>query len=265
MIESSSPSWEDLGEVMARSSPAGVKQLISRAEAAWERDEFSAALVGFREVLKVHPDFPDIRNRAGFCRAMLGDREGALDDFDHAIRIHPDYAEAHLNRALVLNDLGRFAEAREAFARARELDDRPGEGFPADLGNRIAEEHAKLGDLYLQADRPRSALEEYRKALDLRPEFVDIRSRLARVHAVLGELDEAVAELNRALEERPSFVAARIRLGAVLRRMGRTDEAVAEWRRCLEVNPRDRRARAYLISAGVKIEEVQVEGVDDVQ
>ncbi len=255
--------WEDLGELAPRGSPPGVKQLISRAEAAWERDEFSAALVGFREVLKVHPDFPDIRNRAGFCRAMLGDHEGALEDFDRALEVNPEYAEAHLNRALVLNDLGRYAEAREAFARARDLDDRPGEGFPADLGNRIAEEHAKLGDLYLQADRPRSALAEYRKALDLRPSFVDIRNRLARVHAVLGELDEAVAELNRILEERPSFIAARIRLGAVLRRMGRTDEAVAHWRRCLESDPADRRARAYLASAGVKIEEIEVGGKSD--
>ncbi len=233
-----------------------MKQRMARANAAFEQEDFAAALAEFREIILVHPDFPDVRNRAGFCRAMLGDAAGALEDFDHAVQVNPDYAEAHLNRALLLNELGRFGEAEEAFARARELDHRPGEPFGAELGNRIAVEHAKLGDLYLQADDAGSAVREYRKALELRPYFVDIRTRLAQAYLVLGDAEAAVTELEEALAEHPSFTSARVRLGVALRRMGRMDEAAAEWRTCLEVEPENWRARAYLESVGVRVEEV---------
>ncbi|HIF08316.1 MAG TPA: tetratricopeptide repeat protein, partial [Gemmatimonadetes bacterium] len=57
-------------------------------------------------MLEDHPNFADVRNRAGLCLAMMGDPESALEEFDAALEINDEYAEAHLNRAIVLNDLG---------------------------------------------------------------------------------------------------------------------------------------------------------------
>jgi tetratricopeptide (TPR) repeat protein len=159
---------------------------------------------------------------------------------------------------VILNELGRFDEAQSDFAQARELDKRPGDPFPSDLGNQLAVGHAKLGDLYLQAERADEAVEQYRKALEVRPSFVDIRSRLAQAYLMLGEPERAVDELNETLEMHPSFLAARIALGTALHRMERTEEAISEWRRCLEIDPGNRRARAYLTSVGIRIQEVAV-------
>ncbi len=229
--------------------PARVKHLISRAEAAFERDDYAAALLDLRRILADHPDFADVRNRTGFCRAMLGDAEGALQEFAHAIRLNPEYTEAHLNRALVLNDLTRFDEAREAFERAGELDVRKADPIPGELGNRIALGHADLGDLYVDAGRPSDAAEEYTKALEIRPGFVDIRSRLARALLAVGDAKGAVEELTEVLKQRPTYLEARLHLGTALRRMGRTRDAVSEWRRCLELEPGNQRAQAFLVSA----------------
>jgi len=239
-----------------------LKLHTARAHSAWERDDFASALADFESVLERHPDFPDIRNWAGLCRAMLGDPEGALAEFDHALRLNPGYVGAELNRALVLTELGRLDEASALFERLRELEAGTGDGLPADLGNRIATDHGALGDLYLEADRPESAVEEYRKALGLRPRFAGIRTRLAHAHVALGELDRALDELTLVLAERPSLLDARIRMGSVLMALERNEEAIGEWRQCLEIDPSDRRARAYLASAGVWIEEVQVPGAD---
>ncbi len=235
----------------------GVRQLISRAEAAFDQDEYAVALLDLRGVVAEHPDFADVRNQAGLCHAMLGDAEGALEEFGHAVRLNPDYAQAHLNRALVLNDLARFDEAREAFARATEVDSRPGDPLPAELGNRIATGHAGLGDLYMDAEQPAAAVEEYTKALEVRPAFVDIRSRLARALLAMGNVAQAVAELNHVLTGRPSYLDARLILGTALRRMGRTDEAILEWRKCLEMEPSSERALAFLASAGVPKTDVE--------
>ncbi len=228
--------------------PKHARAIVARGVSAWERDDFSAALETFLGVLAEHPYFADVHNKAGLCLAMLGRLEEALVHFEKAVTLNASYAEAHLNRAIVLNDLGRHDEAAMAFNRAGELDRRDSPVFPSEVGNRIAVTHAQLGDLYLVANHPERALEHYREALEVRPRFMDIRSKYAEALIELGELDKAKDELTLILDSRPSFVGARIRLGVVLHRLGKDTEAAKQWLKCLEDEPTDMRARAYLAS-----------------
>lgn len=231
-----------------------ARQVVARGVSAWERDDFESALETFEGVLKDFPQFADVQNKAGLCLAMLGRLEESLARFDAALKCNPSYAEAHLNRGIILNDLGRHEEAQVAFTKAGELDVRDSPVFPSEVGNRIAVSHAKLGDLYLVANHPAEAIAHYRAALDIRPRFMDIRSKFAETLIELGELEQAKDELQRILESRPSFVGARVRLGVVLHRLGEEDQAVAEWKQCLEDDPRDMRARAYLASVEVALD-----------
>ena len=99
---------------------------------------------------------------------MLDDLEGALAEFDAALALNDAYAEAHLNRGIVLNELGRNHEAVTAFERAGQLDTRDGT-IPSDVGNQLAVMHAKLGDLYLVANRPVEAAQQVRGRHQLAP------------------------------------------------------------------------------------------------
>ncbi|MEX0856295.1 MAG: tetratricopeptide repeat protein, partial [Gemmatimonadota bacterium] len=191
MIGQAAGEWTPGPSPGTEGSTFNLKHLINRASAAWDRDDYASALTDFEQVLTQHPDFPDVRNWAGLCRAMLGQPDDALLEFEYALRLNPHYAEAHLNRAVVLSELGRVDEAAETVNRIRELDAASDDPFPAELGNRIAVDHGKLGDLYMQARRPRDAVDEYRKALGVRPWFVDIRHRLALGLIALERLPEA--------------------------------------------------------------------------
>jgi len=232
-----------------------ARQDIARGISAWERDDFESALEAFRKVLQDFPQFADVQNKAGLCLAMLGRLEEALAHFDAALEQNTSYAEAHLNRGIVLKDLGRHDEAQEAFTRAGELDTRDSPIFPSDVGNRIAVTHAQLGDLYLVANHPENAIEHYRAALEIRPRFMDIRSKFAETLIELGHLKDAKDELVMILESRPTFVGARVRLGVVHHRLGDDGKAVEEWKRCLVDDPTDMRARAYLASVSLSFDE----------
>lgn len=223
-----------------------ARMVVARGVSAWERDDFAAALETFLGVLEEHPYFADVHNKAGLCLAMLGQLEEALVHFEVAVGQNPAYAEAHLNRGLVLKDLGRGDEAVAAFSRVDELHGRDTPVFPAEVGNRIAVTHAQLGDLYLVANHPERAIKEYQAALEIRPRFMDIRSKYAETLIELGDLARAQDELTLILESRPSFVGARIRLGVVLHRLGEDAQAVRQWEQCLQHDPTDMRARAYL-------------------
>jgi tetratricopeptide (TPR) repeat protein len=235
--------------------PRHARQIVARGLAAWERDDYATALEIFQGVLREYPGFADVQNKAGLCLAMLGRLEDALVHFDQALELNASYAEAHLNRGIVLKDLGRAAEAQEAFTRATEIDRRDSRAFPSEVGNRIAITHAQLGDLYLVANRPEEALVQYRAAIEIRPRFMDIRTKYAETLIELGSFEEARSELELILDSRPSFVGARIRLGVVLHRLGENELAVKEWEKCESEDPSDMRARAYLASVGVRLAE----------
>jgi tetratricopeptide (TPR) repeat protein len=154
--------------------------------------------------------------------------------------------EAHLNRAIVLNDLGRFGEAQEAFRRAWESEDRHGLPFPKSAAARLANLHAELGDLYREVGGRREAIAQYRAATGLRPDFLDLRNKLARALIETGDLTGAQVELEAVLRQNPDYADARVNLGLVHYRRGEEERAAREWRRCLQRNPDEPKARAFL-------------------
>jgi tetratricopeptide (TPR) repeat protein len=146
------------------------ERLIQRARESFERRDYVAALADLRDVISDHPHFADVRHLMGLCLSFLGQPDAALEQFDRALEANDRYIEAHLNRAIVLNEMGRYDEAREAFERAAECERQTGGRFSASESARLANAHAGVAELYLAASAPARAAEELRTALELGPE-----------------------------------------------------------------------------------------------
>jgi tetratricopeptide (TPR) repeat protein len=81
------------------------------------------------------------------------------------------------------------------------------------------------------------AIVQYRKALAVKPNYVDAHVNLGVALERRGRLDEAIAHYRQALAINPNFVNAYVNLGAALERQGRLDEAAAQCRKALEIAP----------------------------
>ncbi|HEX6589062.1 MAG TPA: tetratricopeptide repeat protein, partial [Longimicrobiales bacterium] len=128
-----------------------LDQLIERGRHAYERRDYVSALAYFRSVIDTNPRYPDIRHLTGLCLSFLGQTEDALREFEAACALNDTYVEAHLNRAITLNELGRYDDAREAFGRATDLEQGRSERFPAAVSAKLANAHLHVGDLYMAA------------------------------------------------------------------------------------------------------------------
>jgi tetratricopeptide (TPR) repeat protein len=223
-----------------------TRELIQRGRQSYERRDYVAALADFREVLDKSPRLADIRHLCGLCLSFLGQPDAALEEFDRALSINEGYVEAHLNRALILNELGRFDDAREAYERAGYFEYATAGRFPAAITARLANAHAEVGDLYQEAAAPMEAAVQYRRALEMRPRFHDIRNKLAQSLLQLGDLDTAIEQLRIALEGNPRYVPARLNLGLAFYRKGQADDAEREWEECRLQEPKNPQVRAYL-------------------
>lgn len=208
------------------------------------RDYRGAALL-LASAVESGQAYADTHHLLGLCYALLEWREQALHAFDAALRLNPRYVEAHLNRAIVLSDLGRDAEAADALARAQELGRPDDTGFPAVVANRLANMHAELGRAYREAGAYRAAAAQYESGLALRPAFADLRLELARTLLDGGQPEDAERELDLVLADHPDWLDAMLLRGLAAYLAGHLDQAKSVWERASERHPEEPRLETY--------------------
>ena len=219
---------------------------VARAKERLDAGDAYGAIHLLREVVATGKAFADAHHLLGLAYSLVGQREEALAEFDRALALNPRYVDAHLNRAVTLNDLGRSDEATAAFAAAQGLGAVDHTGFPAPVASQLANLHAELGEAYVEAGGMAQAILQFEAAAALRPEFLDLRYRLARLR--LGEGDAATARTDLAaiLEARPGYDAARASLGLACYLLGDREGARAAWEACRAKSPGDPKVVAYL-------------------
>jgi len=223
---------------------AETQNLFERADRLFERGDYAACMPLFERIVADHPDgYADAWGRLGLIHHGEGRVEEAVACYEKAIQVNPGYTEASLNLVVALNDLGRFEEAEQLFRDAAErLKDGEEGAALAALANR----HVRLGDDYVRLERLDDAMHEYRRALTLRPTYVDVICKVGSVLRRLDRLDDALRVLERAKELNGRYPEPYVQCGLIYFRKGFLDNAMTEWQAALELDPSRRDAEAFL-------------------
>lgn len=208
------------------------------------RDYHGAALL-LTSLTQEGPAFADALNLLGLSLAMVDRANDALGAFDQALRVNPRYVEAYLNRAVVLNQLGREGEAQSSMERAAELGAADESGYPVVVANKLANAHLSLGHDYRAAGSLDHAIEQYRRALELRPRFNDIRLALGRALVEHGRYQEAAAVLDEVLRVRPTWLDAMLLKGLAAYLQGDLEAAGTVWNDASSRHPEEPRLEIY--------------------
>ncbi len=169
----------------------------------------------------------------------------AIEHFQSAIREDSTYARAHVGLADCYNALGSVQvgalppmEARrrsvEAAAKALEID-------PA-----LAEAHSALGhDKHYNWDWA-AAEQEFKRAIELNPNYAHAHSFYAGYLMSRGRVEESLAASNRARELDPLSLSISAQRGFLLLNARRYDEAIEQLRRVIAVDPNHYQAYWFL-------------------
>jgi tetratricopeptide (TPR) repeat protein len=223
-----------------------LRQLLNLGKGFFEKRQFPEAERYLAQVVERSQSFADVYNMLGTIYHDQGQFARAQRAFEAALRINPAYTEASLNLAVIYNDMGKYQDARRVYdAALRRSSKTPGALDPFVKG-KIANMYAEIGDVLVASAHFDDAIVEYRRALDLCPNFVDLRLKLAAALRDSGDRESAIRELQGCVRTHPSFVPARVALGVALYGAGKTKLAEKAWREVLDLSPGNRVAEMYL-------------------
>uniref|UniRef100_Q02CU7 Tetratricopeptide TPR_2 repeat protein n=1 Tax=Solibacter usitatus (strain Ellin6076) TaxID=234267 RepID=Q02CU7_SOLUE len=157
-----------------------------------------------------------------------GRYEAAIAEYQEALRIRPDYAQARTDLGNALLKAG--GHGTEALAQYRAaVESMPGSPIP----------HNDLGNALVKAGRLQDAVAEYQAALAIKPEYAEARNNLGKALAgIPGRGGEAVGDYQAALRINPNLAEAHVNLGdALAQEPGRIADAMAEYQTALRINP----------------------------
>lgn len=214
------------------------------------QDEVALAVAGALQVRLLHrmpgavetgrPASGNLDAYAAYLRGtsyMNNDPGKAIEPFEEATRLDPDYAQAWswlgLQRTLhALNALEGEAE-RTAYAQARKDIDTALRLQP-DFG----QAHAIRANLLRTADHDwNGALAEFRVALSQVSDTDPTHGAVSLLLATLGRINEAIVERRKYIEGDPLAGFARVYLVELLASRGQLDEAEASLREATELDP----------------------------
>jgi len=192
------------------------------------------AIEHYQKALEINPDFAEAHNNLGTALLDQGRLEEASEHYHQVLDKNPAFAEAHNNLGIVLTKQGRTAEAIEEYRKAIELNP-----------NR-AEFYNNLGNLLATKGQTSEAIEQFQKALEVEPDNAKVRSNLANILTAQGRWDEAIEQYQQALKQMPDSIHAHNQLGLALQSRGRFAAAIAQFQKVLELDPKHVTARNNL-------------------
>ena len=168
------------------------------------------AIDRYETALRLRPDYPVAEDNLGNALARLGHFDEAAGHYLAAIRLDPAFANAHSNLGVALYQLGRVADATAQFRTALRLD-------PDD-----AEAHNNLGTALVRMGRVDEAISCYREAVRLSPDYASAHCNLGNALLRKGAIEEATRHYEEALRLQPDFPEARRMLDQVRAGLGGT-------------------------------------------
>jgi tetratricopeptide (TPR) repeat protein len=185
------------------------------------------AIAQFQTALQIDPDYAEAHYNLGLALKKAGRIPEAIAQYDDALRINPDYAEAHSNLGNALLNLpGRLPEALLHFQAALRV--KPD----------YADAHYNLGVALKMSGRIPEAIAQYETVLRINPDYAEARSNLGNIFFNLpGRLPEAISQYEAALRTKPNYADAHNNLGLAFAKQGNLPEAREQIEAALRIQP----------------------------
>ncbi|MFI5251689.1 MAG: protein kinase [Bacteroidota bacterium] len=207
---------KDPGYALAYAGLASTYAIFPEYSGLPAKDYLPKTEAAARKALELDPTLAEPHAALGLNRyAHQWDWKGAEQELKQAIELNPNYPTAHHWYSICLRQQGKFEESLAEIQRAQELD-------PLSLIINV-----NVAEVLLVMERYDLALEQFKKTLDLDPNFPGALQGLGIEYMLQGKYDEAISELQKIRQIMdPNNPFALGDLGYAYAKAGRKDDAI---------------------------------------
>ncbi len=141
---------------------------------------------------KTSPSSPQNHNNLGDLYTRQKNYQKAIEEFNKAIQLNPNYADAYHNLANTFLQSGQPEKAIASYQKSLEIN-------PT-----IWQSHLALGAIYFDQKDYQQAKSHILEAISIKPNNPDLYSNLGLIYLKIGDYEKAVSSLNKALEIDPN-------------------------------------------------------------
>jgi tetratricopeptide (TPR) repeat protein len=219
--------FESIFELQSRLASALTNALVVRVSAK-ERERMNAQPTTSPAALSAYWHGRALLER----RDVSGNLAAAIEAFDRAVALDPQFGLAHAARGEAL--WSRYLESRDG-ATARQA---VAAGTTAlALSPASPEVHYAVAVSLAGTGQADAAIQELQQALALRPTYEDARVQLGRLLARRGDIDRAIAEFRTITDARPDYAPPFTAMGLALLDAGRYEDAARAFERVAQLQP----------------------------
>ena len=177
-------------------------------------------------LLKVRPNDPEVLLLRSVYLAATEQPTAASAHLNNAGAQMSESCLAACVRAMLLRQTGDYSEALAACRKALRLDaEHP---YPWNVQGRV----------YWEMGRPTNAVESFRRALGLNPDFYPALANLGAVALAVGDSNSALQAYGRAIKIQPADASARFGLARAFNAAGDWSKAMDQLKEAIRINPR---------------------------
>ncbi len=225
-----------------------LSELMRKAKDAFHKNDLKSAGLFFNEIIEFDPNATEAYFYLANIYHMRGELGKAVRGFNRVLELDPHHTDASISLSVILNDIGKYEEAKAVFDKANQhvkLSPQQGLAEPH-VNKKFSLKHYETAEMYASYQRWDEALFEYNKATSLDPDNLEIRIKVAKLYSKKGFVSKAFEELKRLKTEHPHYIPARMALGLLYYGSGHIIEAQAEWQGVVAREPKHAEAQMYL-------------------
>jgi len=225
-------------------------ELLETARERFRDGDYRVAESILQQIISQVQDRPDAFNMLAAMAYDRGQFSKAIRLFQRALEIDPGHTDSSVGLSILLNDLGRYDEAKQVYENAQAQLANEGAKNNPYLNERLANKHIEIGELYFQSKNYAEAIKHFEQALPSlgrdRTRTLDVKMKIVECQHKNAGAQRAFEMLVEVIRENPDFVPARIKLGLLYYGAKMNIEAIEQWEFALSLDPRNQQAIKYL-------------------
>ena len=199
--------------------------LNNRGVARQDKGDLDGAIQDYNEAIRLKPDYAIAFLSRGTARRVKGDLDGAIQDDNQAIRLKPDDANSFGERGIARRAKGDVEGAVRDFSEAIRLK-------PNDARVFVYRGEARLAKSDIDG-----AIQDFNAAISLKSDYAESFSDRGVARQNKGDLDGAIQDYSQAIRFKPDYAIAFDSRGTARQLKGDLDGAIQDFTEAIRLKP----------------------------